>query len=112
MYTLAVILSFCSIWSLFSAANKVEFDKKNITLTFSKKTRVTKIVALVSFLGAMALLWYLLGAVVGILASTVIWMILASLVVLFAPFPKFRGVHLILIVALLLCIELLLNFMI
>lgn len=110
MYTLAIILSFCSVWSLFSAANKVEFGKTNITLTLSKKTKVAKLLAMVSFLVSTILLWYLLGASVGILASSVIWMILASLVVLFAPFPKLKSFHLILLGLVLLAIELLFKF--
>ena len=110
MYTLAIFLSFCSIWSLFAAADKVEFAKTKMTLTLSKKTKVTKMVALVAFLGATGMLSYLLGPVVGILSSCVLWMILASLIVLFAPFPNLRFIHLSLLFGLLFGIDMLFTY--
>ncbi|MEM9142621.1 MAG: hypothetical protein AAGA86_06505 [Bacteroidota bacterium] len=111
MYTLVILLSFVSVWCLYAASKKVAFAKNNITLTLSRHPKAAKIAALVAFLGSTLLLIFLLGTAIGILASSIVWMIIASCVVLFAPFPKLKLGHLIFILALLLGTELLLKFM-
>ncbi|MEM1339100.1 MAG: hypothetical protein AAGF96_15175 [Bacteroidota bacterium] len=88
MFTLAILCSFLSTWGLFSLSNKVEFEKKGFTLSLSKNAKAAKTVALVSFL--VSTLFFVLGfdVAVGITISIIIWMIMTSLIVLFAPFPK------------------------
>jgi len=88
MVTLAVVLSFVSVWGLLASAKKVEFEKKGTTLLLSKNTGAAKVVALVSFLISTIVFCFLFGSTVGIISSGVLWMILASLTLLFAPFPK------------------------
>lgn len=88
MITLALVLSFLSVWGLLASANKVEFEKKGMTLLLSKNTRAAKAVALVSLLLSTIVLCFLFDITVGIISSMVVWMIIASLVVLSTPFPK------------------------
>ena len=109
MYTLAIVLSFFSVWSLFAITEKVEFNKKRLTLALSENVGLAKVVSFLSFLTATILLGSLLGPAVGILANTVIWMIFASCIVLFAPFPKLRLPHLVLIIVVLLGLEVVFN---
>ncbi|MEM7382529.1 MAG: hypothetical protein AAF361_15240 [Bacteroidota bacterium] len=81
-----------------------------MSLILSQNVKVAKMVALAFFLASTALFCYVLGMAVGILASTVVWMILSSLVTLFAPFPRFKYVHLILLTVVLVSVELILKY--
>ncbi|MEM8999546.1 MAG: hypothetical protein AAGB24_04715 [Bacteroidota bacterium] len=110
MYTLAIVLCFGSVWALFSTANKVEFEKKGVTLSLSNNVLLAKGLSLILVLLSTLLLCNLLGIAVGILSNFVIWMIFGSAVALFAPFPKLRWVHLILIIVLFSVLEVLFHF--
>ncbi len=110
MYSLSIIISFFSIWCLYSISEKVEYTKKGITLILSRNTRAAKIAALVFFLVSTILLSISLGQVSGIFTSLVVWITLASFTLLFTPFSKVKRLHLILIGTLIICIELLFSF--
>ncbi|WP_159090838.1 hypothetical protein [Aquimarina aquimarini] len=105
MYSLAIVTSFLSVWCLYAISERVDFVKKNITLVLSKNTKATQIVALVFFFASTFVLCFSLGLVTGIFSSLLIWMTLASSVLLFAPFPKLKYTHLILLGVLIIIIE-------
>jgi len=107
MYTIATLLCFASVWSLFSSAQKVEFEKRHLTLALAKNGKIAKGISVALYLGSTLLFCSLLGYGTGILGSIILWMIFASVVVLFAPFPTLRFVHLILMVGVLILLELL-----
>lgn len=104
MYSLAIIFSFISIWCLFATSKKVEHTKTGITLLLANNTKVAKIASLVLFLVTIVLLSYCMGFVTGLLTSIVLWMFLASCIVLFAPF-KLETIQIIAIISLIVGLE-------
>lgn len=108
MQSLAIILLFGSAWCVYSKSAKVEFTKKGWTLWLSNHPRFALGVALAAYSAGTFLLTQSLGVVAGVLAGLVIWMIVASLVLLFAPFQKLKALHLGLIISLLLALEMML----
>ncbi|WP_103866196.1 hypothetical protein [Aquimarina sp. I32.4] len=107
MYSLAILTSFFSIWCLYALSEKVDFTKKNITLILSQNIRVAKVVALVFFLISTIVLCISLGTVTGLFCSLLIWTLLASAILLFAPFQKVKHVHVIFLGLLIISTELL-----
>lgn len=111
MYSLAIILSFLSVWSIFSKTKKVEFIKKNFTLYLYNNKVIADLLALSSLLIATILLSINLGIVAGIFTEITIWMLLASGVLLFTPFQKITAKHLFLFCLLIISIESLFYFL-
>ena len=107
MITLAILLSFCSVWCLYSVSERVEFAKSNrIALQLLRKnTKVAKGASLAFFMTATIVLCSLLNSTIGIISSLLIWMTLSSGITLFAPFPKFKAKQLVLLFLLLLAVE-------
>ena len=110
MYSLSIITSFLSVWCLFAASAKVEFTKKHLTLRLAKHPTLSIGLSAGLFLGGTILLCTRLGVVTGILAEVFVWIMLASGVLLFAPFPKLKGFHVLLMGLLIIGIELLFTF--
>lgn len=110
MYSLSLIISFLSIWCLFATSPKVEFVKKHLTLALSQKKTLARGLSLGLLFIATLLLSLHLGIVTGVLTELCIWLLLASIIVLFAPFQKLNRLQLILIGVVVISIELSLIF--
>lgn len=107
MYSLSIIFSFCSVWCLLAVSERIELEKKGVTLLLSKNKKVAKIVAFLFFIAATGLLIDILGTASGIFSSLSLWMIAASFIVLFTPFKNFKTYYLFIITISIVAIELL-----
>lgn len=108
MYTLSFLLSFFSVWSLFSTASKVEYEKVNVSKYLSQNAMVARVAAVVLFLLSTIALCYVKGNAVGILFSFLVWMTLASIILLLVPFDKISWKHISIVALISLTLELVL----
>ncbi|MEM6725424.1 MAG: hypothetical protein AAF598_15390 [Bacteroidota bacterium] len=76
-----------------------------MTLYLAERVQLSRSLSALFFVLSTALLIFNTGPAVGVLNSFIVWMVLASLVLLFAPFPKIRLLHLVLLSGILILIE-------
>ena len=114
MYSLSIISSFLSIFILYVGAEKTEYQPKETTLikvidVLTVHGLKGKIASCMLFLFSTILLINEMGFASGIYGSMVLWILLASTIVLFAPFQKLKAFHLLSLGVLMLILELLLT---
>lgn len=94
MITIALCLSFISIYCLYAVSDRVEIEKKGIMLFFKNKQVLAVVIAGLTFLVSTIIFTYKFGLGVGIFTSLSLWMVLASLIILFLPFQVIKWPHL------------------
>lgn len=94
MFTLAICLSFLSIYCLYALSDKVEVEKKVIMLFLKERKTLTWLLAGSTFVFSTLILHGQLGPAVGILTSFMLWTVLAGFIILFMPFEKVKWPHL------------------
>jgi|SRR5690606_1805231 len=106
MFTIAICLSFISVYSLYALSGKVEIDPKGVMLFLKTRKTLARLLAGSTFsLSTLILIWQM-GFAVGIYTSLMFWMLLASFMILIVPFQKVKWPHLILGIAVIVGIEL------
>ncbi|MEM1120720.1 MAG: hypothetical protein AAGJ18_09745 [Bacteroidota bacterium] len=93
MYTLSLFACFISVFFHYAIAPKTDITKTGLTLRLSQSRWWAMLGAIASGLIMAAALIALEGPMTGIFASMVLWMIGASLMLLFRPFQKVRLWH-------------------
>ncbi|UII25716.1 hypothetical protein LVD15_20770 [Fulvivirga maritima] len=86
---------FLSIWCLYAISGKVEYVKTGLTLILSKNSRAATIGSLLLFAVSVVLLCLSYGLVAGIFSALVLWMTLASSIVLLAPAQRIKWFHIV-----------------
>lgn len=108
MYTVSIGLTLISIVCLYSISDKVEVEKKGILLWLQNHKIVSMVTVSATFILSASLLIHILGLATGIFVSIGVWMLLASLMVLFAPFQVIKFIHVGLIILVFTALEILL----
>ncbi|MEM6318054.1 MAG: hypothetical protein AAF960_10310 [Bacteroidota bacterium] len=93
MYTLSLLACFGSVFCHYAIAQKTDITKTGLTLRLSQSRLWATLAAIVSGLIMTAALIALEGPMTGIFTSMVLWMIGASLMLLFRPFQKVQLWH-------------------
>lgn len=88
MISLGVIFLFASVYLLFAAAKRVEYRKGAFSLYWEARPLLARGLSLLLTVVGTMLLTYKIGVTNALLALLVVWPIIASLVVLFAPLLK------------------------
>ncbi|MEM6633650.1 MAG: hypothetical protein AAF694_28515 [Bacteroidota bacterium] len=88
MISLGLACIFLSVYCLYAVAKKVEFTKDTIMLYLAAHTTLSKILSGILAILGIWLLTFEVGTVNAIIAGTVAWLTVASLILLFAPFRK------------------------
>ena len=94
MYTLSIAFSFLSVIGLYATSDRLEIQKNYILRWFFERTDLAYLLAGLSFIFSTLLLIDLIGTAAGILASIILWMLIASSLVFFAPLKKVGPLHL------------------
>ena len=94
MYTLSIVTSFLSVLALYAVADRVEFAKPDWMQWLDAHATVARLSAAILFGVSTFLLTVTMGLATGIFASLTLWMLLAGLMVLFAPFERISQFHL------------------
>ena len=105
MYSVVIFNMLLSVISLYALTEKLEIQKTGIILWLSKKATISRFVAIGAFLIGAAILIVKSNIVSGILASILVWILLACMVSLFAPFKKVRVMHMVLFFTSLVLVE-------
>lgn len=94
MISIALCLSFVSIFCLYAASDKVEWEKRGIMLFLRNKKALSLLLAGLTFLISTLIFISRVELGVGIFISLSLWMTLASLATLFLPFNIIKWQHL------------------
>ncbi|MEM7550980.1 MAG: hypothetical protein AAF363_14950 [Bacteroidota bacterium] len=94
-YSFSIVSTLFSVVALYAISDKVEIEKEGALKWLSDRVVFSRALSVLSFLIACFLVCTKLGVANGILASSVLWMIGASLMLLFAPFKTISGIHLV-----------------
>lgn len=93
MFTIAICLSFVSIYCLY-AMGKVEAEATGVMLLLKSKEVLARSLAGLTLLLSLWVFISQTGPAVGIFICLLFWMMLASCMVLFIPFKKIKWFHL------------------
>ena len=106
MVSLSLACMFLSVYCLYAVSDKVEYDKEAIMVFLSGHGLLTKgLVGIFALLGFW-ILSFIVGTTNGIISGAVLWSVLASLVLLFAPFKRVRLLEVGLLIGVIVAIEL------
>ncbi|WP_192348549.1 hypothetical protein [Algoriphagus sp. Y33] len=94
MFTLAICLSFISVFCLYSLAQKVEVEPKGLMLFLKSGKMLTRALGGLAFLLSTFIYIGQMGFAVGIFTGLLFWMLLSCLMILFTPFGKVKWGHL------------------
>ena len=99
VYSLSIISSFLSVFILYAVAEKTAYQPTGTILikvadALAVYVLKGKILSFILFLLSTILLIDGMGLASGIFGSMVLWILLASAVLLFAPFQKLKAMHL------------------
>lgn len=94
MYSLSILLSFLSIFSLYAIAQKTEIQKSGLTLLLNQQRIVSQCIAIFSGIASIGLLMYLEGGMIGFFTGITLWMLTASLMLMIRPFRSVKWGHL------------------
>ncbi|MEM9987428.1 MAG: hypothetical protein AAF804_20230 [Bacteroidota bacterium] len=93
MLTLSLMLSLISVSCLYATAERVEGEKRGLLRWLSQHTTLAYCTAGVAYLGALGLHISSFGWLAGLFTSLLAWMLLACMMILFAPFQQMRLHH-------------------
>lgn len=94
MYSFSIVCSFLSVWCLYSASSRVEFEKKGLSLWLSGRASLAKVLSACLFILSTLTFSLAMGPVICILTSVCLWMLIASSITLFTPFRRVSITHL------------------
>lgn len=86
MLLLATLLSIASVICLYGAVKKVELNKKGMLLKLEMYPKLSSVASLVLLSISTILLSVTTGIAKGMIYSVLLWITIASLLLLFAPF--------------------------
>ena len=84
---------FLSVYCLYAISDKVEYDKEAVMLFLANNTVVTKGLAVLFAILGFWILSFVVGTTNAIISGAVLWSVLASLILLFAPFKNINLLH-------------------
>ncbi|MEM8897649.1 MAG: hypothetical protein AAGC85_06070 [Bacteroidota bacterium] len=96
---------FLSIYCLYALSEKVEYDKEAIMLFLANNSMVTKGLSVLFAILGFWILSFVVGTTNGIISGAVLWSLLASLILLFAPFKNINLLHVGLVIGLIVGVE-------
>lgn len=93
MYSLGIGLAFFSVFCLYSATNKVEVMKIGLIHYLALRSAMAKCLSILLLMSSTWSFMTMLVSTSGIFCSITLWMLFASVFLLFMPFQKMSRFH-------------------
>ncbi|GEM_PF-5624866 len=88
LYTIGIVLVLISVSTFYYSATKIEINKNKLILQLGKQKLIVRILGIISGLGSVYFFQTQISMLAAIFSVLVLWMVIASLLTLFAPSIK------------------------